>query len=87
MPKRTRLTDKHPTSQKLEKVFALLHELNLSVEIRRYGTIHIKDGDSPEYEMMDADNGQPVFDFPPNFEYKLVYDNYDEDHTQELLES
>lgn len=63
MPKRTRLTDKHPTSQKLEKVFALLHELNLSVEIRRYGTIH------------------------PNFEYKLVYDNYDEDHTQELLES
>lgn len=86
MPKKTRLTDKHPTSEKLQKVFALLQELNLTILVGRYGTVHIRDGDD-EFEMLDAEKGPAELQFPPTFEYKLIYDNYDEEHAQEVLES
>jgi hypothetical protein len=92
MPKKKRLTSEHPTSKKLEKVFALLTELNLSIGFGRYGDVFIYDEDvSSEdghvFEFKDAEGGPAENRLPPTFEYKLVYDNYDEERAQELIES
>jgi hypothetical protein len=69
-----RLTDKHPTSKKVDKLLGLLEELNLEIHIGPYDTVCIVDKENCENNiyMRDNESSEPVSSIPPMFEYKLV---------------
>jgi hypothetical protein len=77
-----RLKDNHPTMQKIEKLFAYMDELGLSLEVIPPGYVggpcSINDKERPgiTFVMSDLDNPNDAFNsFPPTFEYKVLYEN------------
>lgn len=94
MPRRRGLSDKHPTAQKLEKLFALMTDLQLEIDVSRYGVVSVTDHELKlkgaeyyKFEFMDDGIALMPPEFPPTFEYHLAYDNYDEEKTQEIINS
>jgi len=69
-----RLTDKHPTSIKVEKLFALADELGISINVSRYGQLTVSDEEFPgtDFFIRDNEGNGDVFEFPPVTEYKLI---------------
>lgn len=77
-----RLTDKHPVMSKLNQIFTLMDELNISLDICRNGQIVVKHEET-EYDLLDNEatfrgyhHGIPQL--PPKMEYKLLYENVEE---------
>lgn len=71
-----RLTENHPTWQKVEKIFALMEELGITIERNNYYTT-ITDKDHPEVEFMlkDSDSSEMLDLFPPFMEYKIIIED------------
>lgn len=71
-----KLTDKHPTSIKLEKLFTAMEDLGLTITVSRWGQYIVCDRDQPgkDYLLNDSDNGESVTILPPDLEYKVVTD-------------
>jgi hypothetical protein len=87
-----RLGPENPTVKKLERVFALMEELKIEISVNRYGLVTVTDREAMHvskagFDMMELEQGEAPPDFPPTFEYKLVFDDYREDLVQEVLES
>ena len=67
-----RLKNNHPLSQNLEKVFKLMDELGIKIEIGGYNTSVYYNG--IEYSLKDIDsNSFPINELPPIVEYKITY--------------
>jgi hypothetical protein len=71
-----RLLDHHPTAQKLDKLFAFMDEIGISIAVYQSATI-INDQDFPhEVLITDLDHTDENVDFfPPGLEYVLKYEN------------
>lgn len=68
-----RLTDKHPTMIKLEKITALCEELGISITFLGTTTL-VRDKDQPgEFDMDYGNRDDIVQEFPPTTEYRLTY--------------
>lgn len=74
------LTDKHPLSEKLEKIFGLMDELGVTFN---FDALLIEVGhENKLYRLMDLEagywEGLSKVDFlPPSTEYKLLYEKED----------
>lgn len=70
-----RLNEKHPLFQKLEKVFALMEDLNIRIDVMGNQTIisDTETGMKVSIRDLEAYNND-ITDFPPAFEYKLILD-------------
>jgi len=74
----TRLTDKHPTKQKLDKLFKYMDELGIRFEAINNQGIYIVDKEFPSNRVMllDIEESIPpsnpsIEDIPPMYDYKL----------------
>jgi hypothetical protein len=75
----------HLTSQThvaLDRLFNLMNEMGVSIEIGAYGRLTVKH-DGKEVDMVDIEqpadsDRQPISNIPPLFEYKLVFEKDDE---------
>jgi len=66
------LTNKHPLSQKADKLFAFLEEHKISIE-RGYDGVYISDDQTGVVaRLVDLDDRTTLQDLPPTFEYNLV---------------
>jgi hypothetical protein len=73
------LTDKHPTMQKVEKVFDLFNTLGISFEVMQNRTI-VTDKEFPDIDFLMVDIEDRLDDptysidtIPPNFDYKIGF--------------
>lgn len=67
--------------QRLQKVFDVMEENNLSFEIGRYGQVFVIDSTDSrkEYCIKDVEEpNEPMPSIPPMFEYKVVIEKNDE---------
>lgn len=76
MSKKTRLTEKHPTSQKLEKLFELMNELQLTIDVSNIRTVITDHEHNVETTIIDVEHQNAhvnyVMSFPPETEYVLI---------------
>jgi multidrug efflux pump subunit AcrA (membrane-fusion protein) len=73
-----KLKDNHPTMIKLLKLYDLAEELGISVSFGNYRTIvndRDRDDKLPPLFIEEVDGGEPVQEWPPVFEFKVIYDN------------
>ena len=78
-----RLTEKHPTSIKLEKLFSLAEELGITITVNRFGQFIVCDNEwhrkdlylrDIEANSNDSSRGSVTM-LPPYMEYKVVYED------------
>ena len=73
-----RLKDTHPTMVKLDKLAAFAEELGISLNFFQQATF-IQDNslpqDHPQLRLEDTDNGEAISEWPPVFEYKVIFEN------------
>ncbi|CAB4196731.1 hypothetical protein UFOVP1290_251 [uncultured Caudovirales phage] len=78
IPRRLRLTDKHPTAIKIQKLFDLADDLGITIYFSNCGT-YISDRDRdqklPDISIYDIEPDHYVNQFPPSTEFQMVYDN------------
>ena len=67
-----RLTDKHPLSIKVDKLFGFLAENGLSIERSYDGVLIYDEATKLTVRVLDSDDNQPIQDLPSPFEYKLI---------------
>lgn len=75
MSKTFRLSDTHPTMEKLRKIFSLASELGIDIDYS-YGNaqVFVRDKDQKSvFSLKDTDNDRAVTEFPSFSEYKLTY--------------
>lgn len=73
-----KLKDNHPTMVKLAKLADLAEELGISISFSNYyAQVHDRDRDDslPPLRMEELDGGEAVGEWPPIFEYKVIYEN------------
>ncbi len=64
----------HPTAKKLERVIGLLENINLEFDWTD-GVLKIRDTEfNVTFDLVDLDEGKPMGDMPPLFQYKLIRD-------------
>lgn len=76
-----RLREDHPLLSALEKLFATADGSGIRIEYFNNNVIVSYEG--REYRLFDNDSGEPALEFPPRFEYKLVYEK-DETVSEEV---
>lgn len=94
IPKLLRLRSHHPTMEKFNKLCEYAEDLGISVEWRGQDVIihdNQRGKDLPPIFLENIEEGHWFSSFPPNTEYKLVYDNPEylvqkEKEQQEYLE-
>ena len=73
-----RLKDNHPTMVKLQKLYDLAEELKIQISFSQSLSV-VNDRDLPEdhpmFRLEDLDSGEAVEEWPPTFEYKIIYQN------------
>jgi len=72
-----RLTDKHPTMQKLQKLWELADELGIHIDFYGHRTV-VTDDQYPDriYDMIDLDSPDAaISEFPYAFEVALRFEN------------
>lgn len=76
-----RLTEKHPTSIKVEKLFTAMEDLGLTITVNRYGQFIVCDNEFPgkdfylrDTESEGGDMRGSVTMLPSYVEYKIVYE-------------
>lgn len=68
-----RLKDEHPVSQKLKKIFDLMVELGIRIEVTSYDTFILHE--DQRYNLNDNEsNTYPMNHMPPCTEYKVTYE-------------
>ena len=67
-----RLTDKHPLSIKVDKLFGFLEENRLSIERSIDGVMIYDDESGLSVYILDSDDNQHIQDLPSPFKYKLI---------------
>lgn len=73
-----KLKDNHPTMVKLNKLYELAEELGISISFSSMRTIvqdRDRDSNLPPLYLEDLENGESIQEWPPVFEYKVIYDN------------
>ena len=73
-----KLKDNHPTMVKLNKLYDLAEELGISISFGQHRSfVNDRDRDDklPPLVIEDTDNGEPIQEWPPVFEFKVIYDN------------
>lgn len=65
-----RLKDEHPVSQKLQKIFDLMVELGIRIEVTSYDTFILHEDQRYNLES----NTYPMNHIPPCTEYKVTYE-------------
>ena len=64
----------HPTYKKLERVIGLLENINLEFDWTD-GVLKVRDTEyNVTFDLVELDEGKPMGDMPPLFQYKLVRD-------------
>lgn len=81
MRQRFRLNDNHPAAKRLARVFEVMEEQGVRIEVTRMGDFLFIDTQAKEeehygkfYELSDCEDGSSVGCIPPVFEYKLTYE-------------
>lgn len=73
-----KLKDNHPTMVKLYKLYELAEELGIHISFGSHRTI-VQDNDRdeklPPLFLEDIDNGEAIQEWPPTFEFKVIYQN------------
>lgn len=73
------LKDNHPTMVKLNKLNDLAIELGIQISFMRGWRTIVQDNERdtnlPALYLEEIDDGQAIEEFPPTFEYKVIYDN------------
>ena len=80
-----RLKDSHPVAQKVFRVYELMEDLGICVEVGDTGRmlLHVLDGDTI-YEIEDIEGSdRPMAVFPPETEWKIVYEKEEEEAISE----
>lgn len=76
MSKKIRLNENHPTSQKLEKLFELMDELKLTIDVSNIRTVITDHEHNVEATIIDAEHQNAhvnyIMSFPPGTEYILL---------------
>lgn len=73
-----KLKDNHPTMVKLAKLAEVAEDLGISISFGHYQAhVHDRDRDEslPPLVMEELDGGEAIGEWPPIFEYKVIYDN------------
>ena len=66
--------------QKVERLYEVMEELGITIEYGGAGGLNIVDNtDSKIYKLRDADSGELEPQFPTGFEFKLTFEEDDED--------
>lgn len=77
--KRLVLRDSHPTMVKLQKIWAMAEDLGITISFEGTQACVVSDRDRdeklPELVMEDVESGEGIGSFPPQFEYKVVFEN------------
>lgn len=69
-----RLTENHPTVEKVNKVMDLMSELHLHFSTQAGQTFIIDDDLNLHHvELVDSEEGQEISELPTAFEFKLIY--------------
>lgn len=64
----------HPTYKKLERVIGLLENIHLEFDWQD-GVLKVRDTEyNVTFDLVESDEGKPMGDLPPLFQYKLVRD-------------
>ena len=77
-----RLKHTHPTNEKLNKIFDLMHKLNISMSVDNNKIVITDKELDKEFEMLDLEmpfhnNTSGIDSLPPLFDYKLVFEKED----------
>jgi hypothetical protein len=78
IPEYMRLKDTHSTMVKLDKLAAFAEELGISLNFFQQATFIQDNGlpqDHPQLRLEDTDNGEAISEWPPVFEYKVIFEN------------
>ncbi len=74
-----RLRDNHPTMVKLTKLYNLAEELGITLNFMHARAVVVydkeRDPNLPDLLMEDLEDGHTIENWPPTFEYKVIYDN------------
>jgi len=73
-----KLKDNHPTMEKLSKLYELAEELGIHISFGSHRTVvqdNDRDSKLPPLFLEDMENGEAIQEWPPVFEYKVIYDN------------
>lgn len=73
-----KLKDNHPTMVKLYKLYDLAEELGIGISFDRYQTVitdSARDSNLPPLLLQEIDGAESVKEWPPLFEYKVVFQN------------
>jgi hypothetical protein len=73
-----KLKDNHPTMVKLYKLYELADELGIHIGFGSHRTIvqdNDRDPNLPPLFLEDMENGEAIQEWPPVFEYNVIYDN------------
>lgn len=73
-----KLKDNHPTMAKLAKLYDLAEELGISISFGSHRTVvqdRDRDDKLPPLFLEELDGGETIQEWPPTFEYKVIYDN------------
>jgi len=73
-----KLKDNHPTMVKLYKLYELAEELGIHISFGSHRTV-VQDNDRdtsfPPLFLEELDNGETIQEWPPTFEFKVIYQN------------
>lgn len=73
-----KLRDNHPTMVKLQKLYELADELGIHISFHSHRTV-VQDNDQkqdlPPMFLEELDSGESIQEWPPVFEYKVIYQN------------
>ena len=76
-----RLSEKHPVVKQIEKLFDMMDDLGVSIELDQDPTkgfsIHV-DGNFWTFHVEDLEPGHRVDTLPPEMEYKITYEKPEE---------
>ena len=73
-----KLKDNHPTMVKLYKLYELAEDLGISISFGSHRTVvqdRDRDDKLPTLFLEELDGGETIQEWPPTFEYKVIYDN------------
>lgn len=70
-----RAKENHPLHKKMDQLFQLMEELNISISTDSYNTTVTDKSTGEEWYLRDADSGERMTDIPAWCEFKLVKDD------------
>jgi hypothetical protein len=73
-----KLKDNHPTMIKLYKLYDLAEELGIHISFGSHRTVvqdNDRDSNLPSLFLEELDGGETIQEWPPTFEFKVIYDN------------